>query len=497
MRQKSALGVALTLIQIGILLSTFKVQIVKATQTIYIMDDGSIVGTDKIQQDGNIYTFVNDIDNNIIVKRSNIVINGNNYTLHGSKYGIGFNLTNVTNVTIQNTNIIGFYNGIYLNSACQNTIKENNLKENTRGIEALNRSSYNNIWSNNIENNTVYGIFIHTHSNYNNITGNNLTKGSQYGLRLSESIQNIIVGNNITENGLDSVWLTESSNNTLHGNNIVNNTGYGVWLSNSSNNTIARNKIGYCNKGIVISLGSSNNVFFGNNILKNKVYGIWVKAGLNNLFYHNNLLDNSQQAKIDSAEYVNVWNGDVEGNYWSDYKGADAEQDGIGDTVYEINVNNVDNSPLMGMLHDFPIFWAGKTYYVIVISDSTISNFEFGVITVQPDHTPRPPWTTSIRFNVTEDSAGFCRLAIPKDVINGNYTITLDGFIMPPSMWKELQITNNTMLYIYFNYSLGFHQIRIIGTTMIPELLPLYLLPFFIFTAFLVTFCRIKFRNKK
>lgn len=44
---------------------------------------------------------------------------------------------------------------------------------------------------------------------------------------------------------------------------------------------------------------------------------------------------------------ISVWDSGSEGNYWSDYNGTDSDGDGIGDTPYIIDSNNVDNYPLM------------------------------------------------------------------------------------------------------------------------------------------------------
>jgi len=63
---------------------------VKAEDTIYIKADGSVEGTDKIQRNGNIYTFTGDISDSIIVEKNDIVIDGAGYQLQGnnSEYGI-------------------------------------------------------------------------------------------------------------------------------------------------------------------------------------------------------------------------------------------------------------------------------------------------------------------------------------------------------------------------------------------------------------------------
>jgi len=73
-----------------------------------------------------------------------------------------------------------------------------------------------------------------------------------------------------------------------------------------------------------------------------------------NIFYHNNLVNNHQQVEIlymliNGTPVVgkNKWDYNNEGNYWCDYNGTDADENGVGDVPYIIDENYQDNYPLM------------------------------------------------------------------------------------------------------------------------------------------------------
>jgi parallel beta-helix repeat protein len=78
----------------------------------------------------------------------------------------------------------------------------------------------------------------------------------------------------------------------------------------------------------------------------NCTIGLWVENSSYNTFYHNNFIDDEIRVHVQNS-FNNSWDNGCEGNYWSDYKGTDLDGDGIGDTPYIIDENDIDNYPLM------------------------------------------------------------------------------------------------------------------------------------------------------
>jgi hypothetical protein len=159
--------------------------------------------------------------------------------------------------------------------------------------------------------------------------------------------------------------------------------------------------------------------------------------------------------------------------------GIDVDPDGIGDSPHVIDANNTDNYPLMGMFSDFN---ATSEYHVQTIYNSTISDFQYN--------------GTAICFNVSgeNDIAGFCRICIPKALINETYRVFVNGTeILPAPL--PLPCSNSTHNYIYFNYTHSTEEIVIV-----PEFPSFLILPLFMIATLLAVIVykrKHQTRNKK
>lgn len=436
MKRKLALLTVFTIAFIGVLIASLNLrfQRVEAGGTIYIRADGSIdPATAPIERDGDVYTLTGYIYEPIVVERDNIVVDGAGYVVQGGGGGRGIDLSDRTNVTVKNMEIKTFNTGIFLSSSINNTVVRNNI-----------------------------------------------TNNGDYGIRLDSCSGNSIYGNNIKENSL-AVYFHSSEDNIVSENNIADNS-YGIYLYQSSSNTFSLNNIDGNTYGILLSY-CSHNTMAGNN-LKDNAKGIQLTHSSNNKFYHNNFLNNTEQVDSQVSGYANFWDKSYPygGNYWSDYAGVDSDHDGIGDALYTIDGDNVDNYPLMGMFRSFN---TSLGCLVNVVSNSTINSFHYFES------------NTTIKMYVSNSSVtqnyGFCRVCIPHLLMNvSNISVIIDEGEINPSHFNNMTYDNGTHRWIYFAYPHSTHEINII-----PELPSFLIAPLLATTTLLVAIAYRKRRENK
>ncbi|UCH31881.1 MAG: right-handed parallel beta-helix repeat-containing protein [Candidatus Bathyarchaeota archaeon] len=302
--------------------------------------------------------FVNDIDQSNTVENKPVYYwtNKQNETVPEDAGFVA--LVNCTNIMVQNLSITENGQALLLAGTRNSTIIRNTFAGNIYGID-LWLSSHNLISENNITNNEV-GIEASNSSN-NRISNNRLADNYDYDIEAFYSSNNLISKNDIQSEN-DGLQFYHSMNNTLYKNNL---TGSHVsWdagiilLYNSSNTNIYGNNItSYGWVGILLDYTFHNRIV--GNMIGNNGHGIWMGITASNEIFHNCFINNTIQAKFGMAVLsdVNLWDNDYPsgGNYWDNYNGTDflngssqneSGTDGIGDTPYIIDENNLDRYPL-------------------------------------------------------------------------------------------------------------------------------------------------------
>jgi parallel beta-helix repeat protein len=191
--------------------------------------------------------------------------------------------------------------------------------------------------------------------------------------------------------------------------NTINSGGDGIYLGELSyprfgynavdDATITAGKVVF-NQNKIISgdagmrLVDLENATIQNNMIQNSSYGLYLLNSPNNLIYHN-IFNNTINAY---SNWTNMWDNGYPsgGNYWSDYTGTDnytgpgqniTGSDGIGDTPYDIQIDNQDRYP----------FTTKSAWDQTPPSITTlIQNPEI------PDHLE----TVTIQVDVTDDESG-------------------------------------------------------------------------------------------
>jgi parallel beta-helix repeat protein len=305
------------------------------------------------------------------------------------------------------------------------------------------------------------------------VQGLTLTKNLQ-GLLLAFTTDSKITDNNVTANSDGIDLFSSSDSNVLSCNNVTANE-LGIYVDSSDGNVLSCNNVtANIYTGIDLQY-SSGNVLSGNTVTINGYVGVWLYFSSGNRIFHNDFLNNTQQASVFNS--TNTWDNGYPsgGNYWSDYRTAypnatEVDSSGIWNTSYIIDASNIDHYPLMALFSTFNAgTWNNTSYSVGVVSNSTISNFGFNGA------------AKTLTFDVSGPSGtvGFCRVIIPKSLMWCNstayWTVKIDGVpITNPTVTNDTSYT-----YIYFTYHHSTETVQIQSTNAlpIPEFQPYMLLP--------------------
>jgi parallel beta-helix repeat protein len=259
----------------------------------------------------------------------------------------------ISNLTIRNNN----YGCITLSNAYDCNISRTILENSYMGIYLSNSSS--NRLAGNILTNCSYGIFLDHGSRFNDVLVNTISDSGEGIYLFNECSDNTVWLNSIVGSHGYGIWIGNySSDNWILNNSLTNTKNTAIFLLRALSNFVFANSISYSSYGgILLRDFCANNIIANNTASKNEL-GIMIDSSFDNEIYHNNFIDNVQQALIHpNGSLKNTWDNGYPsgGNYWSDHSGNDVYsgifqnetgRDGIYDAPYVVRDNNRDNYPL-------------------------------------------------------------------------------------------------------------------------------------------------------
>ena len=425
---------------------------------------GESTGTTVVDGGGHAW---NDTTVGFRIVSSNVTVG--NLTVQNAWTGIS--VEKAENVTLQDNLLILNQHGADLNECREAEVKDNTVTNNTYGI-ILSNCSHCTIADNDALHNWAGGPDLYTgggidlmYSNNTYVT-DNLLFGNMQAILLGDSHNNTIASNVATGGGAE-ISVASSHNNTIF-NNTLTSGGMGI-IFDSCSNLVKGNFF----RGGGIGTGGMGNVFFGNvmvdswlaitmegardlfvgNLIMNCSQGINIHYSNGSTFYHNVLINNTIHFPRDVYVNNNTFDNGFEGNYWDNYTGVDADQDGIGDTAHQLDDYNMDRHPLMAPISIFDVgTWNGTEQQVRIISNSTVTDFQLNTT------------TGILSFNVTGETPTTCfsRITIPNVIIeqlwSNNYTVLVDN--AQPTFVKNW--TDATSTHIYVTHQHSTHEIVII-----------------------------------
>jgi len=326
--------------------------------------------------------------NPIKIEANNVRISGLTITSDGGEISAAGNETKITgNILRASTSLRGSFQLF-----AQNTLIGSDVT--CRGTNAS------------ISENVVLNGMIGSDSGWNDkIFSNNVTGSVAIG---GTSTGELVYGN-IVRNGGNEYWagISIASIGASVINNTVDNCSRGMSMDWGSDNT-ARGNFLTNNRLSGLKVTDGDNFVFEENYVSSNPVGVQTQAAF--ALSHNNFVNNDLQVEVldDKMYFWHMDNGE-EGNFWSNYRGTDADGDGIGDTPFNIFQNCSDRYPLMSP---------------VKIDQSPI-DLTRPIVDVQSFEKTIYTNTVNLAFIVSEPTSwiGYCLDGKENITISGNFTL--------------------------------------------------------------------------
>ncbi|WHZ18079.1 MAG: Nitrous oxide reductase maturation protein NosD [Rhodanobacteraceae bacterium] len=221
--------------------------------------------------------------------------------LHGADRGDGIHMWNDTGCTIEDNDIAGSRDGIYVYVSSHNSFARNEVQDVRYGVHYM----YSN----------------------DNVLMENTSRGNVAGFALMSSDHLKVTGNIAEDDEAYGFLLNYISYSEFSGNEARRITGQ----PNGAGATLEGGE----GKGLFVYLSQFND--FHDNLVADSEIGIHMTAGSeHNRVWGNRFVDNRVQVKY-VQNLAQEWSVHGRGNYWSDYLGWDLAGDGIGDIPFRPN----------------------------------------------------------------------------------------------------------------------------------------------------------------
>lgn len=310
------------------------------------------------------------VGNVFTIEAPNVVITGliiqnSGNKLNSEDAGIE---ANAPGVVIDGNRIQNTLFGIYLKQAPNGDIRNNVITG--MDLEVQRRGDGIRVWYSSdtvIENNDVSLVrdVVLWYSERLTVRNNDIHDG-RYGLHFMYDDDALVENNRLTGNSVGA-FLMYSRRLQMIGNVVGDNrgpSGYGIGLKDLDDayvegNLFADNRVGaYVDNS---PRERDSKVEFIDNVFVLNDFGVRLMPSVKrNQYTGNSFVDNQEQVQVagHGAIEENDWAVDGIGNYWSDYAGFDADNDGVGDVIYKsekLFENLTDKHPKLRLLTFSPV----------------------------------------------------------------------------------------------------------------------------------------------
>ncbi len=247
--------------------------------------------------------------------------------------------------SIQNNLVQDTLFGIHLNNSTGSYVG-NNIIEGKTDLPLPRRGDGIKLWSSHrstVENNTLINCrdLVLWYSQSLTVRGNKVSHG-RYGLHCMFASDAVMENNDVRDNSV-GIFIMYSQNLELDRNIIAHNrgpSGFGLGIKDVDgvdchDNVFVDNRVGIHIDNSPSRVDLTHH--FYNNVIAFNDIGLGLMPSVHsNVFIGNSLLDNIQQIGVFGGGELagNSYTQYDRGNYWSDYRGYDANGDGIGDVPH-------------------------------------------------------------------------------------------------------------------------------------------------------------------